>query len=189
MVEKKARQLTFRGMQRRIKRDEQREEKRTLGRWWGFDVSASDAIGPSDLSVDLTLPTPDDPGILIYGMDALLAIRYTGTSKTYKALVGSLMVCHIRPGQTKSDFLAANNGLPSGSQWEGLARPRSYINFFIEDVDSDRHAAVIPFSFFRGHQIRLLKGEFISFIWAFPIASAGNVEASISGRYRYIKKP
>jgi len=185
----KRQQLTFRGLKRRMERDEQRDLKRTQGRWYYPHEVVTDDILPSDLSVDITLPTPQDHGILIYGMDLILSITFQASEPAGTTLLGALQVCHIRPGQTKSDFLAANGALPSGEEAQSLARPRSFLPFWLQNEQNDYRSAVIPYRFFRGHQIRLNPGEFLSYQWAFPTTSTGKVTARMGGRYRYIERP
>jgi len=197
-VQRRPRQMTFRGLKRRIERDEKRDMQRTLGRWWGVFGQVSETVTGTSYACNYTLSTPANNGIEIYGMDLLIQLRFEkaddGPSNYFAS--GALMVCHVRSGQTWEDFLTSDDAVPVSAGWDDKARPRSFVplalNLYEPDSgeSSSQYATlVIPYRFFRGRRIRLLDNEDLVFVFALYDTSrfVGNVlKMQVSGRYRYI---
>jgi len=199
-VRRRATQMTFRGLKRRIERDEKRDMQRTLGRWWGVFGQVSETVTGTNYAVNYKITTPSNNGIEIYGMDLVIQMRFekedAGPSNYFAS--GALMVCHVREGQSYEDFLTSDQAVPVSAGWDDRARPRAFIplalNLYEPDggESSSQYATiVIPYRFFRGRRIRLLDSEELHLVFALYDTSRfiGNtLKMQVSGRYRYIVK-
>lgn len=190
---RRPRQMTFRGLKRRIDREERRVEQKTLGQWWGIDYNQTLTTGPTARGVGMTLTTPEgSPAtdkIEIYAVDSLISILCTSKSNT--PIVGALLACHVRHGQASSDFVAAQGAMPKGLEFQPRARARAYLPFTVmplQDQGDSGSNLVIPYRPFRGRRLTLLDGEQLVIRLALSATSQDGISLKIAwhGRYRYI---
>lgn len=182
---------------RRVARNvERRDERKTLGRWHGVNVyqQFTTATASKVFSRQL-LSTGNQKSVTIYGMDLLFSMQVQTTSPSTSAepLRGYLMIGHMRAGQVVNDFVFSRDGqnaAPEGDEFNQVARSRAFVPFTLTQQLLPQRHVVIPYKFFRGHQIRILPNENLAFIWAFVRNTASGVPigVGIHGRYRYIEK-
>ena len=174
---------------RAVRRIDRQDLNRRMGRWWYVNIvnTLTTAANKKGIALTLTKLSSGDP-TNIYGMDMLITIGFKAETDNL-FIQGALAVCHVRSGQSDSDFAASNLAMPIGYQADSYARYRAFLPFSLSAVASQqRQILTIPYRFFRGKSVKLLPGEDLKFLVMFP-ASTGNdhqVDIGIVGRYRYV---
>ena len=195
-LKRRPRQMTFRGLKRRIERDEKKELQRTLGRWNNFQTVGIETIGSSSLGTNLDLPLPPNSATKkteIYAMDSQICIHYSQSSSAGVPIMGALGVCHVRPGQRFQDFAGVNLALPQGTDENQIARFRAFIPFTLvpplnTSAGQPWAVTIIPYRFFRGRRITLNVSEKLTMLMMFGRSTTSGARINITwhGRYRYI---
>lgn len=186
---RKPRQLTFKGLKRRMEREERRVEQKELGRWYGVNQTQKTTISATQKGGWTTLQEPGGTKSTLYAVDLLINLYAENTTVEFP-IRGALMVCHVRKGQAVSDFMGPNQALPTGDQQDALARPRAFLPFVVLPQDTSPYQmTVIPYRLFRGRRITLLTGEQLSFahVYAPDTPNGLSIHLAIHGRYRYIE--
>lgn len=178
-----------------IKRIDDKELKRTQGRWYGVVNQVSGTFTGKYQRIVL-------PGVWngtagrpakIYGIDLLINWQSWSTSSSAAptGIQAAIMVCHVRVGQQIGDFFPTDQYLPQGEEWGPIARPRSFLPVTIQALANkgvvDKSILTIPYRPFRGSSIRMLPNEQLVFTMASygPVGNCG-CTFNLSGRYRYI---
>lgn len=192
--------MTFRGLKRRMERDERRELQKELGRWYYVSQTVEDTITTADGSVIWNLPLIQDPltrKVTVYGVDLLVSLRML--TVTPKDVHGAFVTFKRRAGQSANDFFGTNGYIRPGTDQDARARFRSFLPIYLTGSPVSagggniHQQVVFPFRLFRGNRLLLNPSEFFAMGFVFytgftPVASM-EVSASISGRYRYIETP
>jgi len=140
MVERRARQLTFRGMKRRLATEERRQLQRNLGQWIYSSNTFEATLTNSNKSVLLlTLSAPGTTSVQekneMYNPSGFFGVALktiSGSAATVYS--GAVIVMNIRPGQTPTDFLGSNSSLPSGNEEGNIdARIEGYFPFVLSN--------------------------------------------------------
>lgn len=192
---RRPRQMTFRGLKRRMDREAHKVEQKEMGQWFGVAYTSSFTTSATKYGNGMTLSNPEGAPsaskVEIYGVDLLVTLRAQTTSDV--AIQGALMVCHIRHGQAFTDFLAANESMPEGTEQQNRARPRAFLPFALmpplNTQGGDYQAsAIIPYRPFRGRRLVVLGGETIVIGIALTRDTPAGVKlfGGLHGRYRYI---
>lgn len=140
MVERRARQLTFRGMKRRLATEERKQLQRNLGQWIYSSNTFEATLTNSDKSVLLlSLVAPGTATVQekneMYHPSGLFGVALKAISGSSAAVYsGAVIVMNTRPGQTPRDFLGQNSSLPSGNEEGNIgARFEGYFPFILSN--------------------------------------------------------
>lgn len=188
-----ARRLT-----REIKKIDEAERRRALGRWWGFNVSGSqDLKNPSDTVGSIHLPEPGDTAnetLHIYGMDSVVVLQVVGGNATQQGTVnGALGFAHQRKGQALPDTNAANSDFPvpfaTGNSFQTGQAFRAWLPVVMSiTAGQTQNVISFPYRFFTKRSIQIRPGERFSIVygsysgWASPDLI---FRITWFGRYRY----
>lgn len=187
--------VTARNTMAIAKRVEQREEKKNLGQWWDFAgnpaLNITTSVSLKGGAYPLVTRSGNQQSWLIYAMDLVLNLSLGQSS--IAPVIGALQVVHARAGQTPLDFSRAGHQLARATERQSLARPRSYLPFTLvgNPADNPRAASVIPYRFFRGHQMRILPNEglYLQLCLGAGTPNGTKVRLDVVGRCRFIEKP
>lgn len=195
MAERNTARSRYKSATNRVKRTvrniEKQELRKSLGRWQylsghGLTFTTSSSNKGANL---FFLPTGKENKRTIYGMDMVWLLELA-TATNPGATSGCLVTYVTKPGQTVQDYRGANNAMPATLE-EGNAegRFRSFLPFVLSAREGGTAATVvIPFRFFRGHEVVLKPGEGFNMDMLFTNAIPGGTKItySYSGRYREI---
>jgi len=203
MAERKARQMTFRGLQRRIDRDERRQLRRSQGQWFGLASRTTINLSGSTHGAEIFFPVPGanavaasraDSKVEIYGLDVLLSVQAIQASGASGPTTGAIVVCHYRAGQSGSNYVPSNGAFPVGVQPQGLARPKKVVPFTIfppisSSGGNSNANVVMPIAALVGKAFTLVEDEAMAFNFALDSTQSPHPDFQVAllGRYRYIK--
>lgn len=189
MAERRARQLTFRGMQRRMERSEKRSERMTLGRWAGVDSGQTDTLTNTVRGGTIFNLPAYSSKTTFYGWDAVVSVTVdpdTGTT----AQRGQILGCHVREGQSVTDFFASTGYKPnvSSADWQTHARASKMIPMvLIGDDSSTRGSLVVPLRLLMPKTLVLKRNESYSVAYGFAGTVGVKIEIQVHGRYRFVQ--
>lgn len=185
--------MSFSEVDRRLKKDEQRTNRRELGRWHYLDGGVSITSGSSSRGGEIiALSRPKDSAkVTHYGFDGVVLLSVAGT--TARAFTGAIVTYTLRPGQESADFFlggAVTFVLPVGpTAGNNLARYAKYIPIAISgDSEATHGSLVLPFRVLFPREFVLKPEE--SYVVAMSTNDAeptGTINARWNGRYRYIE--
>jgi len=189
MKKRPFRRRTSATLNNRIRRIDRDIERKTLGKWYGVNESATLTTGSTKLGLFIPLPRPSNK-VEVYGMDMLLSLVVDQGDNDSNILQGALLVCHDREGQDPSDFVGPSESMPKNDGWDNLARPRSFLPFtLVGQPGVSQRIAIVPYRFFRGHKIVLNPAQRLIFYltMASDTPAGLKIEFAIHGRYRFIQ--
>lgn len=188
---RRPRQMSFKDLDRRIKRDEVKTSQREFGRWNNvyiasvFNLNATTRggqimnIGPGGLTTS--------PKTTYYGFDGLISL--TVKSPNSQALCGYLAQWTAHEGQNTSDFWDGTGFVPlSGVDANAKARITKFLPFtLLGDENATRGSVVIPWQALLPKRKLLKPSEHL--VNGFGVYGAAVISITVQclGRYRYIE--
>lgn len=188
------RRMPYKGLKRKLERDERRELQKTEGKWFHFAIfNVGLQVSPAGATaVERELPKPFPDPLTIYGMDALMSFQFSGTNQPGAVIAGATGAYKLKTGMIAGDvpnpFDMKLGSADLSNSWAWRWWMPWVVN--CENDAQERSFMVQPLKFWASKdRIRLLSGE--NFLLAFGgRSSAGSavfVRISIFGRYRYLR--
>lgn len=183
----KRQQLTFRGLQRRMERQERRSERTMLGRWGGLDQGQVITLTTTLRGGAIFTIAGQTTKTSFYSWDGALSLAIGQDTAT--EFRGQILGTHVREGQSVGDFWASSNFRPnlSSADWQTHARASKFLPvILIGTEEATRGGMVIPLSVLVPKNLVLKRNE--SYVVSFGLAGTGVAKISVQahGRYRFV---